>query len=349
MEVQPTPLPTFPSVSPREAQLKNAVALIILLAGLFVGSLFLDVAQLITGSGFSGTALREQTVLETKDKTWVAYTTKAVRVMVITDDACVDCAPDEALLWMRRIVPTLSAQKVAYDSPEGQTLIARHGLKSLPAFVFDQAVDTTDFYVEAAPLFTKQGNEYFFDMNKIGLPVGKYLTAPLSGEQDIRLGNVGSETQVVIFTDFACEYCQAYHETYKKLLETYGDRAAFTIKHFPLPNHPQGEAAALAASCAYAQNQFLPYADILFARQADWAKRPVNYQTLKNYAWQVKGMNGREFAACIDDKRYASVVEANKEEAATYNLQAAPATFIGTEFISGAAPFEDLAAFLDAQ
>ncbi len=347
--MEPTPLPTFTPVTPSpETKLKNLFALVIILAGLFVGSLFVDVAQLITGNGFSGTALREQTVLETSGKTWVAYAEPAIQVQVVTDEACIDCAPDEALLWMRRIVPTLSAKKVAFDSFEGKELIARHDLKSLPAFVFDKQVETTDFYLEAAPLFHAEGEEYFFDMNKIGLPVGKYLVAPEYKEGDIRLGNAGAQTTMTIFTDFACEYCKSYHATYKKLIETYSDRVAFIIKHFPLPNHPQAENAALAASCAQAQDLFLPYADILFERQEEWSIRTNALQTLKNYAWRVRGMNGRDFAACMDEKRFASALEINKTEGADFNLQAAPATFVDEEFFSGDAPLEDIQTLLDA-
>ncbi len=341
--MEPTPLPTLaPVTSSVEMKLKNTFALIIILVGLFVGSLFVDVAQLITGSGFSGTALREQTVLESSGKTWVAYTAPTIGVSVITDDDCVDCAPDEALLWMRRIMPTVNAKKVAYDSLEGQELIVRHEINSLPAFVFDKAVETTDFYLEAGPLFYVHGDEYFFDMNKIGLPVGKYLSAPVYSEGDIQFGNAEAAIPVTIFTDFACEYCKGYHATYRKLVETYGDRVAFTIKHFPLPNHPQAEAAALAASCANAQGLFLPYADILFERQAEWAERANSVQALKNYAWRVKGMKGNDFARCMDTQQFSSVLEANKAEGTSFNLQAAPATFVGSEFVSGAAPYEDI-------
>ncbi len=346
--MEPTLLPTFtPVTSSDETKRKNLFALVIILTGLFVGSLFVDVAQIVTGSGFSGTALREQTVLETTGKTWVAYTEPVIGVQVITDDACVDCVPDEALLWMRRIVPTLSAKKVAYDSFEGKELIARHGIKSLPAFVFEKQVETTDFYLEAAPLFQAEGNEYFFDMNKIGLPVGKYLVAPEYSQGDIRLGHTGATTTMTIFTDFACEYCKSYHATYKKLIEIYGDRVTFVIKHFPLPNHPQAETAAMAASCAHAQNLFLPYSDILFERQGEWSARTDSVQTLKNYAWRVRGMNGRDFAACMDEKRFVSLLEANMAEGAEFNLQAAPATFINEEFLSGDVPQEDLQTLLD--
>lgn len=352
MEI-PTPLlpdyaPT-PTAPVSDAKLKNILALAILLGGLFVGSLFVDVAQLITKNGFSGAAMREQTVLETGGKTWVAFTDPAITVQVVNDEQCTECNVDEALLWMRRIVPTLNAQRIAYDSTLGQSLILRHDLKSLPAFIFDGAVKTTDFYAQATPIFHETGGEYFFDMNKIGLPVGKYLAAPKTDPSDIELGNLESKVRVTVFTDFACDYCKTYAATYKKLIADYGDRVAFVVKHFPLPNHPQAETAALAASCANAEGQYQAYADLLFAHQADWANRTNSLQTLKKYAWQVKGMKGGDFVKCLDAKTYAATLEADKKEAENLNLQAAPATFVGTEFLSGAAPYEDIQKLIDTE
>lgn len=339
----------FPLPPERDTRFKNLVALLIIVTGLFVGSLFVDIAQLISGTGFSGTALREQTVLESAGKTWVAFTEPAIHVQVITDENCVDCNPDDALVWMRRILPTLSAKRVAADSFEGGALIAKHGIIALPAFVFDTAINTTDFYAEAAPLFHQTGSEYFFDMNKIGLPVGKYLKAPETGDGDIRLGNNGAATTVTVFTDFTCEHCKSYHATLKKLLTEYGDQISLVIKLFPLPSHPQSQVAALAASCANAQGFYLPYTDILFERQADWSARTNSLTALKNYAWLVKGMKGTDFARCLDQETYAAQIETNFTEGTDFNIQTAPATFINEEFVSGAAPIEDLREILEAE
>lgn len=342
-----TPSSEPKNVMSPETKLKNSFALIILLSGLFVGSLFLDIGQLITGSGFSGSALKEQTVLESHDKTWVAYTNPAINVSVVNDENCFECDPSEALLWMRRIMPTLNAKKIAYDSFEGKELIIKHGINALPAFVFGNEVESTNFYAEAGPLFTKTGDHLFFDMNKIGLPVGKYLKAPEYQEGDIRLGNPEGVVVVTIFSDFACDYCKEHFTTLQTLVSEFGDRVAFVFKHFPLPTHPQGEIAALAASCADAQGNFLPYASLLFEKQTDWAERKDSTQTLKNYAWRIKGMKGQEFSQCLTEKRFQNTLTANTDLANTYNLQAAPVTFIGTEYVSGAAPKEVLVELIE--
>ncbi len=341
------PLATPTPAQTAETKLKNSFALIILLAGLFVGSLFVDAGQLITGHGFSGSVLKSHDVLESAGKTWVAYTEPAIRVSVVTDADCFDCAPDEALVWMRRILPTLSAQEIQFDSFEGQELVVRHGLRSLPAFVFESGVEQTDFYAEAAPLFTEKDGQYFFDMNKIGLPVGRYLQAPVADAQDIRLGNSNASLTVTLFSDFACEYCQEYHATFTKLVETYGDRVAFVFKHFPLPTHPTAPQAANAASCAHELGAFPAYSDLLFARQDEWSSRENPAALLKSYAYRVQGMDAASFGRCVDSDRHADAVQAGLAAAEAYNLQSAPVTFVGNEVVMGAAPEDELVRLID--
>lgn len=343
-----TPI-TFKEFTPtRHTKEKNLLAIVIFLIGLFAGSLFVDIGQLLVGAGFSRSAVDQETVLETAGKTWVAYTDPAIDVRVVSDDTCDLCSPDEALLWLRRIIPTLRAHRVAADSFAGQELIMKHGLTSLPAFVFEQGVEQTNLFAEAAPLFRAQGTQYFFDMNKIGLPVGKYLAPPEYAAGDIRLGNPDAKVTVTLFSDFACEYCQQFHATYTALLEKYHDRVAFVFKHFPLPNHPAAPSAALAASCADAQGQFRAYADLLFAKQADWTTSRNLTLTLKNYAWRIKGLKGQEFGKCVDEKRFNTALEADSQLATKLSLQAAPTLFVGSDFLSGAAPQETVEKLIDS-
>ena len=116
------------AMTPEEAEKKrmqNLTSAVILFAGLFVGSLFVDIGQLISKEGFSPRAVRENNVLEAAGKTWVAYADPKVGVKVITDGSCEACAPDEALVWLRRILPTMEATPVEASSDEGRALIEK--------------------------------------------------------------------------------------------------------------------------------------------------------------------------------------------------------------------------------
>ncbi len=339
--------PLFESID-RSAREKNLIALLILAAGLIVGSLFIDVAQLFTGAGFAGKAVREHNLLEAGGKTWVAFTVPKVSLKVVSDSTCENCNPDEALTWLRRILPTVDVEKVEASSDEGKKLIATHDLRTLPSFVFDEKVKDTDFYKQAETLFTEKSNELVFDMNKIGLPVGKYIAAPGNSDDDVKIGNPDAKVKLMVFSEFQCQYCKDYMVTVKKILADYPDQVQLIFKNFPLPNHAQAENAALAAACANDQGRFIEYGDVLYARQADWGAS-TGTQKFKNYAWTIKGMNGRDFATCVDSNKYGGKVQADLQLAQDYNLSAAPATFVNNEFILGAATEDDLKKLIDQE
>lgn len=162
-----------------EQRIKNLTALVIILAGLFAGSLFVDLVQLVLGSGFSRMAVKEYNLLETGGRTWVAYNEQKVTAQVITNRDCPACDPSEALIWLRRVIPTLEVSPIEDDSDLGKLLIERFGIVSLPAFIFSESITETDFYAQAGSLFRGESGKYFFDMGKIGLPAGRYINTPI--------------------------------------------------------------------------------------------------------------------------------------------------------------------------
>jgi len=100
----------------KDKKIKNLISAIILLAGLFVGSLFVDVAQMVRGGGFSERALKSTDVFSSGGKTWVAYSEPLVKVQVISDDTCEACKPDEVLIGLKQALPTISNEKIDFNS-----------------------------------------------------------------------------------------------------------------------------------------------------------------------------------------------------------------------------------------
>lgn len=327
---------------------KNLLSIIVILAGLFLGSLFVDLGQLMTGTGFSGPAIRQHDILVSGGKTWVGYTEPKVTLKIVNDDTCAECDPSEALLWLRRIVPTIEAERIDIASEEGKRLSEVFDLVTIPAFIFDNTVKETEFYTQAEPLFREEAasGRLVFDMNQLGMPIGRYLVAPETGDNDIVFGPKDAPVTLLVFSDFQCQYCKEYHTTYKRLLSEYGDRIRLVWKHFPLPIHREATKAAEAAQCAAMQNQFMPYADILFEKQAEWG-RAGGERRFKDYAWRVRGLDARAFARCIDEKQSAEKVASDTALAEDFVIESAPATFVNREFVSGAAPYIDLKTLID--
>lgn len=328
-------------------KIKNLLSIVILLAGLFAGSLFVDVSQLIRGTGFSAKNLNKSDVFEADGKTWVAYQEAAVVATVINDDACQNCDVSDALVWLRRVLPTISTEKVAFDSTQGKSLIEKYGIKTLPAFVFDSNITKSDFYSQAKVLFDQKDSSYVLNTQELGLPVGKYLELPTIGENDAVVGNKEANVKVIVFSDFQCPYCKVLYQSLRGIMDQYKDRVVFNYKELPLDIHPQANNASLAAQCAKEQGKFWEYADKLYASQTDWSNTKDTAK-FKQYA-AILRLKTADFNKCLDDKRGQSQIDASKKEATNFGISGTPAIFINDQFSSGAITVDQLKKTIDDQ
>lgn len=330
-----------------DKKIKNLISIIILLAGLFVGSIFVDVVQLIKGSGFSQKNLSQGDVIESNGKTWVAYNDPIVNVKVITDEDCQKCDPSEALVWLRRVLPTVSAQKIDLNSDEGKALVGQFSVKTIPAFIFSDSISKTSFYVQAQALFDKNDNFYFLKTQELGLAPGKYLELPKASEGDAIFGKADSNVKVFTFSDFQCPYCKLFWGTFRGAMKQYSDKVLFDYKHFPLPFHSQANNAALASACAQEQGKFWEYGDKLFASQTEWGNAQGT-QKFKDYA-QKLSLNSGQFGKCLDSKKYQSQIDSDKVEANNFGVSGTPASFINSQFKSGVISLDDFKAAIESE
>jgi predicted DsbA family dithiol-disulfide isomerase len=331
-----------------DKKIKNMISIIILLAGLFVGSIFVDVAQMVRGKGFSQKVLNKTDVFSLDGKTWVAYTEPVVKVQVITDENCEACKTDQPLVWFRRVIPTILPEKIDSNSMDGKNMLKDFGIKSIPAFIFSQDVEKTDFFSQAGALFTAKNGKDVLQTSQLGIEPGKFVENPAISDQDIQIGVKDAKVKVVEFSDFQCPYCRAFQlSTVQKMLKDYGDKILFVYKNLPLDIHPQAEPAALAAECANEQGKFEDYSTKLFSSQDDWAKS-TGTQKFKTYAAQM-GLNTTQFNKCLDDKKYQDKVSQDKNEASDFGISGTPAIFINDQFKGGAVSFDDIKKVLDEQ
>lgn len=333
--------------SKKDKKIKNLLSISIILAGLFVGSLFVDVAQIIRGGGFSSKNLNKAEIFEAGGKTWVAYSEPAVGVKVVTDDACEKCDPSEALVWLRRVLPTISAEKVAYDSEAGKDLIGKFGIATLPAFIFDDDLTKTDFYTQAQILFDPKDDSFVMKTQELGLEPGKYLDLPEIKEGDAVFGKADSRVRVVVFSDFQCPFCKSFWNSLRETMKGYEDEVFFAYKHLPLGIHPQANDAALASDCALEQGKFWEYGDRLYATQETWSKT-TGTQLFKDYARVLK-LDTERFNQCLDSKKYQDKIDADKGEAGAFGISGTPATFINSQFKNGVVSTEELKAAIDEE
>lgn len=333
----------------KDNKIKNLISAVILLAGLFVGSLFVDAFQMIRGGGFSQHALKSADVFMANGKTWVAYSEPLVKMQVISDDSCEACKPDEVLVGLKQALPTMQNEKIDVNSAAGKKLVAKYNLKTIPAFIFSNEIEKTELFAKAEPFLDKQDSGYAIKSAEAGFPVGKYIVAPNVSEKDIVLGSKDAELKVVYFGNFQSPTDKkAYSDIFSAMLKEYGDKIALVYKSNAPATAAQSSAASLAAACANEQEKFVQYADKLFASQDSWSKAKDASGMLKGYAAQI-GLNTGDFNKCFDDKKFADQIAATSKDAQAFGVQATPAIFIGTEMQKAGAKFDDVKTAIDSQ
>jgi protein-disulfide isomerase len=124
-------------------------------------------------------------------------------------------------------------------------------------------------------------------------------------------------------------------------MKEYDGRVRLVFRDLPLPSHPLARPAHEAARCAGALGRYWPYHDRLFAAQPAFER-----DDLVRYAVEV-GLSREAFERCIDQRRFASVVEADVAQARALGVRSTPTFFINGRPLVGAQPIETFRTVID--
>lgn len=106
--------------------------------------------------------------------------------------------------------------------------------------------------------------------------------------------------------------------------------------------------AAEASECANDQNMFWPYHDTIFLNQNGENAGIFNDPTLIDFAAGL-GLDETAFSACLDAGQYRSVVIDARSEAGQLDITTTPTVVINGQVITGALPFEEFQAVIEAE
>ena len=87
------------------------------------------------------------------------------------------------------------------------------------------------------------------------------------------IGNPDARISLVEYSDYQCRRCAYYHLIVTELVEEVGDEFRLIFRHYPLRNHVNAKAAAIAAESAGRQGKFWEMHDLLFSHQEQWAEK----------------------------------------------------------------------------
>lgn len=160
---------------------------------------------------------------------------------------------------------------------------------------------------------------------------------------DPSFGPADASITIIEFSDFECPFCLRYFEqTFPQIKENYEGQIRYIFKDLPLVSiHPNAEPAAASAQCAFEQDAFWEYHDLLFSGGLDLSR-----SSYEAYAGQLD-LDMEEFGLCLDEDRYSDFVQADLEYAIEIGARSTPTFFINGIAIVGAQPYELFAQIID--
>lgn len=129
---------------------------------------------------------------------------------------------------------------------------------------------------------------------------------------------------IVVFSDFACPYCNNVRQTLSQVQAAFPKDLKILFKHFPLERiHPTAMPAAEASECAADQGRFWAYHDKLFDAVDEWWSEKDPKPLFIGYAATL-GLGVDEFSQCLNSGQKKAVVEANRKEGRHLFVNATP-------------------------
>jgi protein-disulfide isomerase len=150
------------------------------------------------------------------------------------------------------------------------------------------------------------------------------------------LGSKNAPVTIIEFTDYECAFCRRYNQTtFPVLLEQYGDRLSYTVRHFPISyQHRRAHKAAQAAECAGDQGKFFEFHDVLFKQTP-----ALEENSLIRYAAMMR-LNTDVFRDCLQSGVKSDIVDDDMQAGIARGLPGTPAFLINGRVLYGAQPTE---------
>ena len=165
------------------------------------------------------------------------------------------------------------------------------------------------------------------------------------GSADHVKGAKNAKVTLVEYSDFQCPFCSRHLPTVEQALKDYPNDVRLVYRHYPLSFHPEAQKSAEASECAAklgGNDAFWKMHDELFAKQATLG-RTLYTELAKNI-----GLNTTNFDKCLDSGEMAARVSTDLNEGTSAGVEGTPATFVNGTLISGAVPYSEMKAAIEA-
>jgi protein-disulfide isomerase len=159
-------------------------------------------------------------------------------------------------------------------------------------------------------------------------------------------GLVSAPVRIVEYGDLGCSACRSWHNAgiKQQLKDAFGDQIAFEYRHYPVITAYSPDAAE-GAQCAAEQDSFWAFHDYIYENLSEYP--PLDRPSLKTYATSV-GIDRELFDACLDSRKYESVVFNDAQQARAAGARGTPTFLVNGELVP-LPSFENLSSLIRAE
>lgn len=184
-----------------------------------------------------------------------------------------------------------------------------------------------------------------------GLPAGVFLAhaqepaAPASVKGtflgEIIIGKADAPVTIIEYASMTCPHCANFHtKVFPALKEKYIDTGKVKLAFHEFPLDGVALRASMLARCG-GEAKTVPFLDILFTQQMDWAASEDPMGALNRIA-KLGGMSQATFDACLaDEALMKQLVQSRQEGMEKYNVQGTPSFIIDGKTHDGDMEIED--------
>ena len=159
-------------------------------------------------------------------------------------------------------------------------------------------------------------------------------------------GDKNAIISIIEYSDYECPFCKRNHPVVQKVVDDFAGDVNWVYRHLPLAFHdPNATDQAEAAECVgelAGEETFWTFTDELYERTR--SNKGFPFSSLQPLAEEL-GVDGANFAACMESDRYLEKVAKQKQEAESMGISGTPANIVlnnetgEARLIGGAFPY----------
>jgi protein-disulfide isomerase len=155
------------------------------------------------------------------------------------------------------------------------------------------------------------------------------INEPIISENDPMFGSASASNTIVIFADYACEFCGELARSIASLVRQDPEKIKLYWKDYPDSDAATPAfKAAISARCAGEQGEYWKFSDKLFILKGN-----ITDNSISSIAKEL-AINEEKFKACLKDDKQKTIIEDNIFEADALQISGLPTIFInGKEFM----------------